>query len=270
VITKWKSLATRRSFFVRPCYPQLFEKIFGQITEYQNYPHEEGICGVIQTGCPGIGMSFSLTYYLWALAQRKQTVYFESQMLKCGWLFSLDGTVLEFKFKHMPLKLVTNPKLVYLFDASEITIGGPTREIAGYTILATSPKKDHYSDFRKTVQENRLYMPIWAEDEIAKYAADTIADAAIRRTVISCYLRFGGVARYVFGSQKGYARRLEGEIKNANLDLIKRSLTGYALEDMSHWIMHYDVDDSFESISMKFASKYVEDAVYGNVVQYQR
>jgi len=198
-------------------------------------------------------------------------VYFESQRLKYGWLLNPVGGVLGFPFEQMPEELVSNTNLVYLFDASAKTVGGPSTEITGYSVLATSPKKDHYSDFRTTVQENRLYMPVWSEEEIEKFATDTVPDAKRCESMLSWYEKFGGIARYVFSAQKNYLKRLNNAIALCNVGQIQQSLGGLdALETVSHLLLQYDVDENFESISMKFASKFVEDEVFRKIVETQR
>jgi len=155
-----------------------------------------------------------------------------------------------------------------LFDASAKTKAGPTSQIAGYTLFATSPKKKHYSEFRKYVQENRLYMPVWDEDEVTTYANLTIPSASACDEVQECFRRFGGIARYLFASSAEYSSRLLNSIQTCKISDLRLSLGGLdALDDVSHMIVHYDVDSSFKSVSMRFASKFVEDAVNAEMVK---
>lgn len=222
-------------------------------------------------GNSGIGKRYFLMYCLWALGHCKQMVYFESQNLKVGWLFETDGRVSSFPFGHRPRRLDSDPKLVYLFDAAWTTQGGPPTISRGYTIFSTSPKSTNYASFRLIVQEKRLYIPIWSIDEITKFAVDTVPDASSRDTILSSYQLFGGIPRYVFSLQDDYLAFLQNSIALCNVEQIRRSLGGLdALEDGSHRLLHYDVADDFRSISMKFASKYVEDAVFARITETQR
>jgi len=233
----------------------------GTLWQPKANPHGDTARGVILSGNPGIGKSVFLTYFAWALAAEHQTVYFESEDLECGWLLRLDGSVLEYAFKAMPSDVRSDTDLVYLFDASKETRGGPSTKVAGFTVLSTSPKRQHYSNFRDAVHENRMYMPVWTEDEVISFS-ELINQPPTHAAVISWHARFGGIPRYLFTSPESYAIPLENAISTTTFDKIQLSLGGLdSLEDVSHMLLHYDVDSSFKSVCMRFASKYVEDAV---------
>ena len=214
---KWLT-ESRSELFIRPCNKNIYEMVRKRL----NGTPERG---VVITGNPGIGKSWSLCYFLMELAkeEKPRTVVFESVALDKMWVFRSDGTtsVIDGPRTQTHPPEFDDPHTVYLFD----TAGDAPREplqVNAYTVVASSPNRANYKQFHKRVR-SKIYLPCWSLDELKcvleffPHITDKVLDER--------FLQFGGIPRYVLPPPDDLAAgvseiELDIAIKQCNLQSI--------------------------------------------------
>jgi len=228
---------------IRRCYVDLFEEV--------KQLHSIGSPGVIITGNPGIGKSYFLMYCLirFGCFENKAVVFQSIQKMKM-WLF---------KGKEKPICLqYPYPDAnadVYLVDS-----GSPSSEPLStqlFTILACSPKKDHYKEFQKNGAE-KLYMPCWLLEELLQLPHDKYTPLKIKEN----FYWFGGVPRYVFGDNRGntWKREIDHALNSCNPVDIGSFVGNKALngDEICHKLFQLKITKDHQVESVVFSSEHVE------------
>ena len=236
--------------FVRKCHADLFDIVMGL------YKPQLPGRGIVITGNPGIGKSWFLSYCLLRLANEKRTVFFESVRTDERWLFKPDGTVTQIK-GDWPLE-TGDPSTVFLFDP----YGGAPREperVTAFTVVASSPNEQNFKEFAKQTGSQKFYMPCWTWDEIELILPHLPFEPERAR---QRYEKFGGIPRYIFGTEK-WDRELDDAIAITTCSDLYRSVGGpEMLKSASHKVLQYKVDiPSYEKSHVIFASDYVSKKV---------
>jgi hypothetical protein len=80
---------------------------------------------------------------LWRAIREKRTVVYVSRKLRCGWVFHSDGRVVPFfTDDYKKQEELDDPNCVFLCDSLE------PPSVRAFTVLATSPKRDRWKEFR--------------------------------------------------------------------------------------------------------------------------
>ena len=237
--------------YIRHCYLELW-KLCHQLIHDKNMntPH------LVILGNPGIGKTYFGFVILLLLARAGATVVYESGNFKKLYLFTKEivakGTQYDF------FEILNNPETYYIVDAVKPLY------YSAKTILLTSPRRSIWHEFNKTNCQP-CYMPVWSRNEILK-CRELIYSDTPENVVQDCFRRWGGIARYVlrFAQVEKQQMLLEKAIEIVDLDklVIACGKLDANDADVSHRLLHYRVNKSFDSQYFVFASQYVQQLVY--------
>ena len=170
--------------------------------------------GVVITGNPGIGKSWTLCYFLMKLAKEKRTVVFESADADRTWVFRSDGTTSTIRHPRSqvfdPVEL-DDPQSVYLFDTAGSNPREPLR-VNAFTVVASSPNPANYKQFIKRVL-SRLYLPCWTLDDLMKVRA--YFPHITKEILEERFRKFGGIPRFVLSPSDEGAGTVEALLEEA-------------------------------------------------------
>ncbi len=192
---KWLT-ESRSELFIRPCTEKIYAKILSRLNDTPER-------GVVITGNPGIGKSWSLCYFLMVLANEKRTVVLESADADRMWVFRADGTTSVIRHPRSqdfdPPEL-DDPHTVYLFDTAGESPREPLR-VDAYTVVASSPNPANFKQFLKRVG-SKLYLPCWSLEDLKCVLGffPHITEEVLEER----FLRFGGIPRFVLPSPDNY------------------------------------------------------------------
>lgn len=260
----WIAQVPSRHLYVRQCCSKLYQHLVTL--------KDAGNKGAVITGNPGIGKSWFLNYLLFKwITDKKGRVYFQSQEEQMSWLFSEEG-----------VSVVYHPQLLeaddlYLFDPAEKGSGQPVKSNA-FTIIASSPDKSHYSVFLNRVQI-KLFLPVWKWEEIEPLCTipGFLPEPINKDIAQERFNIFGGILRYILSENREKFLTWYGELQSAASNSTVqdiRSLGPAGLDmskEASHKLFHIflETQESFQSISIRFASPSVEDMVYEHLAHQQ-
>ncbi|KAI8905906.1 hypothetical protein EDD86DRAFT_211086 [Gorgonomyces haynaldii] len=207
------------------------------------------------TGTPGIGKSMFLIYVMWRLAQRKiPTVVLHRQKDRGRiYVFQRDSCRIAMHYSDVVdyLGLATT---WYLTDTLQPP---PAESIAATTILVSSPDRKHYKEFLKYSATAELhYLPVWSLDELnAMHREFNLTKEKVEER----YLLIGGIPRYVLEKA---SHDLPKEIKNTMGRMIVDKLYEQSFDmqlenDVSHLVVHFNVDTTYRDGSLQFGSDYI-------------
>jgi len=246
--------------FLRDCHLGLYD-IISRLSAPQELER-----GVVITGNPGIGKSWLLSYCLYRFAKEKKIVFFESVRTDERWLFKPDGTVTQIEGTRWPPE-TRDPKTYFLFDPYGGLAPREPRRVGAFTIVASSPDKRNFKEFAKQTGSQKFYMPCWTWSEIEKVIPYLRCD---RETARKRYEMFGGILRYIVGNDQ-WKVELDNAIKSTTFLELQRSVGGAEmLSSVSHKILQYQVDDSYRSTNVRFASKYIAEQVTQRLAETER
>ncbi len=244
--------ANMNSLYIRQSYRDLYSIICNNI----NLQPPKRLHRMAITGNPGIGKSIFLFYILWELSKSTPTVIMRRE--------KDEGTIFVFQKKRCWRTknpddidgLLEEPTTWYLTD----TLSKPPGEIIkAVTIVVASPARKHYKEFLKHSATAPLhYMPIWSLDElhIARQAYSMSAEE-----VEKGYCLIGGIPRFVLEKQQDIQDIIDEAIGRLAIEKIDRIASGNVEkgDEISHLIVHYDVDLSYKKKSLCLGSTYITE-----------
>lgn len=195
-IQTWK-----KELFVRDCYPKLYEESLRQ------FKHRKQAVFIV--GTPGIGKSCFLDYLLVKYVSQKQKVLYLSGTQDKAYLFSEHGPVREAGLKAGLNDLKPDEFDVVLFDPHETATETNVvhrNHLRGKPVFVTmSPDPENCKRLRKDLKDDLaidLYMGTQPLKEAQKMREACYPELSAE-TVNKRHKRFGGVARFLYESEKG-------------------------------------------------------------------
>ncbi len=248
------------NFFIRSCYPKLYEKIHREREKFVNH---------IVTGTPGIGKSFFLLYVLIKRIQEGHPVCFHNLSTRMTFYFANNECISGNSRTSSPLlwQMIEDnhsKELDLLLDGAK---GNPTEypRVRGVSLLASSPRYTNYSEFKKR-SGIFYYMPVWTLSELNHYNVSMSINID-GNLLAERFSEIGGVVRALF-TEKLYANHfglLRGQLasKKYFIKLMWQYDPGLELlqdddrdkEYVSDKVIHYTVSDQFEMNFLCFCSK---------------
>ncbi|TPX63254.1 hypothetical protein CcCBS67573_g08731 [Chytriomyces confervae] len=220
-----------KQFFIRKCYPRMFQLIWEKALYGINSMEERGTSGFAITGNPGIGKSVFLFYVMWRAVLRRQITLI-SQYLN-------------------------SPATWYLTDALP---NGPSA-VGAITVVVAPPARKHYKQFLKYTKTTRLfYLPVWdLEELLAARAMYELSPAIVEER----FNLIGGIARFVFEKPNLIHRTIKEALGGLNIDKFRNMVGGYLSEEdeISYLIIHFVISDDYHVDSLQFASKYIVEGL---------
>ena len=188
--------------FIRKCYRDLKRIVF-----------DMKIDKVRITGNPGIGKTFFGYYLLYLLALRNEgIIIYENYHLGAPIIF--DGK--EAYYSHDISSYLSDEQVWYIVDGQE------PKDVDARTILICSLKTCHYTNFDKYDGEIVIrFMPIWSWDEIVDCRKFHYKDSVTVETAKKCFLRWGGIPRYVLqrANRVDYQSKLDIAVSKCKIDI---------------------------------------------------
>lgn len=191
---------------------------------------------------PAVGKSaFGLVVLRHALLQRPaRSVIYISSKTPDEWLFDAnsagDGHEVELFDRRSMSKVMRDPRTVFIADS----ICPP--QVHAFTIMITSPKREHYKDLKNAPPCSMIEFPplSWAE---IRAMHDTCFPGVSEATVRENYALAGGIPRAVFTATLASLRAdVTGALtKVITLDDMVRQMRAESIEDdtsFSHRIIH--------------------------------
>lgn len=248
-----------RALFTRKHSRALWEEVY---TRFKNEPNIH----VVVTGNPGIGKSRSMAYLLKILLEDGQLVVYEARKDKNVFIFVPSAIQFDEKrnkeipvykvwrssfsdFKAEDCAALKNPNNYYLIDPS---LPAPIASIVAHTVIAASPNRMHYHEWKKRGNTPVLCMPSWSKDELL--AIRTIMGNLSVDEVCQRIHKFGGRPRLVYATEDDFGVYL-GDLNDALNSLTDDKL--YKLMKQGGNVEGSDAASSKDS-SMLFAYALVE------------
>uniref|UniRef100_A0AAV1TNW5 Crinkler effector protein N-terminal domain-containing protein n=1 Tax=Peronospora matthiolae TaxID=2874970 RepID=A0AAV1TNW5_9STRA len=208
--------------YIRHCYPQLWNTC---LDTFERARH------LVILGSPGIGKTYFCYLILLYLARDGKTVVYETGRRKMRILFSgelvVQGSRSDFD------------KILDLCETFYIVDGMKPQDYKAKTILVTSPRHEIWFDFHK-FDCGRFYMPVWTEEEIFQCRELMYSDRPVN-DVKECYLKWGGIARYVlrYAIDQDQQKLFDETIAKVDLKALIKShgKSGGNDELISHWVL---------------------------------
>ena len=145
-----------------------------------------------------------------------------------------------------------------------------------FTLLVTSPRKDHWHEFDKEMDCSMFFFPVFTLDEM-RACRDQCFPGVGEAGMLSRFARWGGIPRYVLAKREAADQeQLEASLNRTTLEsVIERSATLELScdQDMSDRLLHIKVagetdasllpsDEAYYcKSSIDLASKYVAELV---------
>jgi hypothetical protein len=250
-----------KSLLIRQSYVGLFQRIIDNLNNFKF--HRMAI-----TGNPGIGKSLFLFYIMWRIssmssvgsvilhrAKDRGLIYvFENE--RC-WRTRNLGDIDEALF-------LSNTW--YLTDTLDPIPG----EVKAVTILVSSPSEKHYNEFLKYPSNDSLrYLPVWTLEELMQAAPlYQLSTEVVERR----YCIIGGIPRYVLEkSSEDLIPVINSAVAKLNIEKFHLIASGLLSkeEEISHRIVHYVVDESFNMTTLQFSSSYTTEKALELFSKYQ-
>jgi hypothetical protein len=124
--------------------------------------------GAIVTGNPGIGKTYFLLYCLKQFAGQREIIY-EDISTKKYYVITKEGELSYFDPECLSERMKES---IFLVNSGEsLHPAQPNKMIASsvaFTIMAASPKLEHYQNLLNLGKFRKLYMPTWELDEMIR------------------------------------------------------------------------------------------------------
>ena len=205
---------------------------------------------MIITGTPGIGKSCFGFYLFIKAIQSKQLValhIFDE-------MYVFLHTEVLYGEKAKQHLCISEESILYLHDCGKHE-NAPTHPILCKVVVVTSPDIEKYKDMLKRTNSTVYYMPLWTKEELQH------VPTSLDQTVVEeRYARYGGVPRYVFRAK---VADIEEALSWAILEfpIALTELRKGVFSQASNMIVHLIPDDEFETYTLHYASKHVEQRV---------
>jgi hypothetical protein len=245
-----RKMKEMKSLFIRESYVRMFD-LFMDMNFSQTEERESGIA---ITGNPGVGKSVFLFYALWRISRMKEgvgtVVLHRAKDEGDIYVFEEDGCWIASDISQVR-RLFSLSTTWYLTDTPK----KPPGDHEAITFLVASPEREHYKEFLKYGQTTTLrYLPVWSLDEL--YLASGLYDMK-KEKVEERYNLIGGIARFVLEKSKVNLKEEIGiALKKFEMKHFKFLQGVDDVSKMNQSILHFDVDEKFESESMRFCSDY--------------
>jgi len=209
-----------------------------------------------------------LNYALCKLLKEGKVVLLERSREKDRWLFK-DGRCYHAKNEDgmiLLLDQVENDKeSFYLFDPDRKSNNTPI-PVDAFTIICSSPNKDHYGDFQKRLRTTApkgffRYFPCWELDELKQVKLLNEQEVEDR------FKLWGGIPRYVFSNgQEDLKKKLAIKITALDLKLIEIYVDEPEIDTedqkkLSHLVVQYRVSPPYLDPKLDFASVEIADMI---------
>ncbi|KAJ1547754.1 hypothetical protein HK096_000228 [Nowakowskiella sp. JEL0078] len=214
-------------------------------------------------GNPGIGKTFFGFLILAHLARIGATVVYESGPMNQCFLFSSNrvaiGNLADFR------SYLTYDSTYYIVDANRPAF------TQAKTVLLSSPRREVWYEFNKTACTLR-YMPVWSYQEID--SCRNLLFPRINSDIAKDqFEKWGGIPRFVL--QYAFDDReqslLQSAISSVDLNILIHSIGNPEAPEMAaHRLVHMIVDKNFTLTSYRFASEFVIENVYQNLLSQSR
>ncbi len=137
----------------------------------------------------GIGKSAFGLYALYMAVTAGRTVVYQAKKTQLSLLFR-DGRVYEVTFSSSPkdIRELNDPKTVYILD----NLVAPT--VAAFTLLITSPKKENWFGFTKSLEADYLVFPVFSLPEMLRLRDVAFRNDKLRddKAVNERFTKWGG------------------------------------------------------------------------------
>ncbi|WAQ86016.1 hypothetical protein PtA15_6A646 [Puccinia triticina] len=251
-------------FIVRPVYKDL----------YQYFETNKCWDKLVINGTPGIGKTVFSAYVMWIAACKQKTVVWEPAVAPgtpiVTYLMTSSGVEVVDTNSPALADALANSDTVYIVDGHAPKI----RNV--WTLLVTSPQRDHYHLFLKGRCSRMLYMPPWSYKEFQNSKRILYPDEKLLPTTLmdQAFQWYGGVSRYVFEKASIHFKSSGNEDKafvEVTKDLLEAIKT-YQLSDIvqqainenySHLVIHICSHPSqdLSEFHLAWASREVERAM---------
>jgi hypothetical protein len=176
---------TPHILFVRECY----EAFFNTIERLKL----KGKHVALITGTPGTGKTMLANYMGYLLTLNKKQVVFDLLDNKFCIVRS-NGTWEWGKRGDNFAKELEDPTTYYLFDGRASVKDGPL-SVKAFTVVTSSPNRDHFTKDYINRNPHRLYMPIWTLEEL-EICRQHLFPSVAKESMLRVYSYFGGVPRW--------------------------------------------------------------------------
>ncbi|OAV94846.1 hypothetical protein PTTG_26843 [Puccinia triticina 1-1 BBBD Race 1] len=160
-----------RSLLVRPIYKELCERFEARKV------HKS-----VVTGTPEIGKTVFSAYYMWIAACQKKTVVWQPVSSGLGvpptYLMTSRGVERVASDSPELLSALANPETMYIVDGQAPMLSF----VNAWTLVLTSPLRDHYKIVLKIPRSELLYMEPWSDEELKNCQAFLYPDEEILPT----------------------------------------------------------------------------------------
>jgi len=236
----WPQLAAA-PLFVRPFYEGCYEGVLKSLDSGGSARFRKFTI----IGNAGIGKSAFGAYVLWRAVQARRTVIYVSDKVHEAFVLHGDGRAESFvkaDFDVRTRSALSARTTVLICDGVKPPV------VDAFTLLITSPVRERWKEFDKSLDALRLFFPVFSRSEISDMLQSCfpqlLADKASggEAGVWERYGKWGGVPRYVLGKvDEGSQLLISSAVSRVSVDALMSRLGEREIESedaVSHRLMH--------------------------------